>query len=127
MSDRPLASSRADQRWFDYSEGSQLSPAVTAEGGYPLESMAAGFVRSEAGHRFAWDCPNEETLYIVEGRAEITGNGHTAVAEAGEFIYMPKGVYLEYYFPIETLTVWVASPRSVVEGVVADLEAGEHR
>ena len=72
----------------------------TAQSG--LSQLGTYFMRfPEPGHSEPWTVRYEETIYVIEGRAELTvigvdGQEHPLVADAGELIVLPRDTTVRY-------------------------------
>ena len=74
---------------------------------YPLESMAAGFVRVDAGSVVEVVNVNDEVLYLLEGRFEMACEGRSAVVDAGGLVYIRRGVSFKATFHQASSLLWV--------------------
>lgn len=60
--------------------------------------MNAGFITIEQTD-FAWDVVIHEIYYIIEGTLQVTINGKSYLAQAGDSVYFPKGARAAFGSP----------------------------
>lgn len=72
-------------------------------------SMAAGFMHWENCF-FPWTLGYDEVDMVLEGELHIRCNGETAIAKAGDVIFIPKNTSIEFGTPTTVHFLYVAYP-----------------
>ena len=101
MSPEPIRLIRKDERSVDDS-----TPGMLREAAITTDGMWAGLVRTEPGMASGWHHHGEyETaIFVVEGRLRMEfgpGGSEMEEAEAGDFLYVPRGAIHQETNPLD--------------------------
>ncbi|WP_433207287.1 cupin domain-containing protein [Nocardia sp. CA-107356] len=118
-----IATTASDFRRVD--ERVEFAQGRDKNGIFPLASMAAGFVRGDAGYHGAVDNGNDEVLYVIDGRLDFCAGGHTTTVESGGFVYIPSGLSFEFTFGVPSVAFWVGSSSADIEQAMREMFGAE--
>lgn len=94
----PAAGAGRDVRLLDVVTGKDRAP------------MTAGFMSWSRADSFPWRLDYDEIDYVVEGVLEVTIDGRTVRATAGDVVYIPKGSAIVFGTPSRVRVFYVTYP-----------------
>ena len=108
-------------------KGSQVAMGLFAEAGKDKQigladvitsadksPMAAGYM-SWTNTFFPWTLTYDEINVVLEGELHIVSGGETAIAKAGDVMFIPKGSSIEFGTPTSVRFVFVTYPANYIE------------
>lgn len=115
------------QRGVKRIKGSQVAMGLFAEAGQDKQigladvitsadksPMAAGYM-SWTNTFFPWTLTYDEINVVLEGELHIVSGGETAIAKAGDVMFIPKGSSIEFGTPTSVRFVFVTYPANYIE------------
>lgn len=108
-------------------KGSQVAMGLFAEAGQDKQigladvitsadnsPMAAGYM-SWTNTFFPWTLTYDEINVVLEGELHIVSGGETAIAKAGDVMFIPKGSSIEFGTPTSVRFVFVTYPANYID------------